>query len=170
VGSTGASSGVSVTIMHEWDVCIRMMPIIWTWDDMLCDMNGGTWSSVRWRITRFGRNTTLIRLQVSNSNPAILAPQLLWLSTVVTIRLTSPRRLIPACETKNTSKNSKETQHSNWSDNCSWMIKLESWGSTNRKTATVQRQIDLKQNPNPNEGSGYWDIGNRGMASPWTRP
>jgi hypothetical protein len=26
----------------------------------------------------------------------------------VTIRLTSPRRLIPACETKNTSKNSKE--------------------------------------------------------------
>jgi hypothetical protein len=57
---------------------------------------------------------TPIRLRVGNSNPAILAPQLLWLSTAVTIRLTSPRRLIPACETKNTSKNSKETQHSNW--------------------------------------------------------
>jgi hypothetical protein len=34
VGSTGASSGVSVTIMHEWDVCIRMMPMMWKWDDM----------------------------------------------------------------------------------------------------------------------------------------
>ena len=42
------------------------------------------------------------------SNPAILAPQLLWLSTKSRTRLTSPRRLISACATKNTSKNKKE--------------------------------------------------------------
>ena len=53
-------------------------------------------------------NDTVIRLQIERSNPAILAPQLLWLSTETQIRLTSPRRLIPACATKNTSKNKKE--------------------------------------------------------------
>ena len=51
---------------------------------------------------------TPIRLQIERSNPAILAPQLLWLSTESRTRLTSPRRLIPACATKNTSKNKKE--------------------------------------------------------------
>jgi len=53
-------------------------------------------------------NDTPIRLQIERSNPAILAPQLLWLSTESRTRLTSPRRLIPACATKNTSKNKKE--------------------------------------------------------------
>jgi len=53
-------------------------------------------------------NDTPIRLQIERSNPAILAPQLLWLSTVSQTRLTSPRRLIPACATKITSKNKKE--------------------------------------------------------------
>ena len=53
-------------------------------------------------------NDTPIRLQIERSNPAILAPQLLWLSTKSRTRLTSPRRLIPACATKNTSKNKKE--------------------------------------------------------------
>ena len=51
---------------------------------------------------------TPIRLQIERSNPAILAPQLLWLSTKSQTRLTSPRRLIPARATKNTSKNKKE--------------------------------------------------------------
>ena len=53
-------------------------------------------------------NDTPIWLQIERSNPAILAPQLLWLSTKSRTRLTSPRRLIPACATKNTSKNKKE--------------------------------------------------------------
>ena len=52
-------------------------------------------------------NDTPIRLQIERSNPAILAPQLLWLSTE-TLRFTSPRRLTPAYATKNTSKNKKE--------------------------------------------------------------
>ena len=38
-------------------------------------------------------NDTPIRLQIERSNPAILAPQLLWLSTKTQIQLTSPRRL-----------------------------------------------------------------------------
>ena len=53
-------------------------------------------------------NDTPIRLQIERSNPAILAPQLLWLSTKSRTRLTSPRRLILACAMKNTSKNKKE--------------------------------------------------------------
>jgi hypothetical protein len=53
-------------------------------------------------------NDTLIRLQIERLNHAILAPQLLWLSTKSRTRLTSPRRLILACATKNTSKNKKE--------------------------------------------------------------
>ena len=55
-------------------------------------------------------NDTPIRLQIERSNPAILAPQLLWLSTKSRTRLTSPRRLILACATKNTSKNKKANQ------------------------------------------------------------
>ena len=54
------------------------------------------------------KNDTPIRLQIERSNPAILAPQLLWLSTKTRIRFTSPRRLIPAYATNNTSKNKKE--------------------------------------------------------------
>ena len=53
-------------------------------------------------------NDTTIRLQIERSNPAILAPQLLWLSTESRTRLTSLRRLISAYATKNTSKNKKE--------------------------------------------------------------
>jgi hypothetical protein len=53
-------------------------------------------------------NDTLIWLQIERLNHAILAPQLLWLSTKSRTRLTSPRRLILACATKNTSKNKKE--------------------------------------------------------------
>ena len=53
-------------------------------------------------------NDTPIWLQIERSNPAILAPPLLWLSTKSWTRLTSPRRLIPAYATKNTSKNKKE--------------------------------------------------------------
>ena len=53
-------------------------------------------------------NDTPIRLQIERSNPAILAPQLLWLSTETRILLTSPRRLISAYATKNTSKNKKK--------------------------------------------------------------
>ena len=37
-------------------------------------------------------NDTPIQLQIERSNPAILAPQLLWLSTKSRTRLTSPRR------------------------------------------------------------------------------
>ena len=54
-------------------------------------------------------NDTSIRLQIERSNPAILAPQLLWLSTKTRIRLTSPRILISVRTTKNTSKNKKES-------------------------------------------------------------
>ena len=53
-------------------------------------------------------NDTPIWLQIERSNPTILAPQLLWLSTESWIRLTSPRRLILAYATKNTSKNKRE--------------------------------------------------------------
>ena len=53
-------------------------------------------------------NDTPIRLPIERSNPAILAPQLLWLSTKSQTKLTLPRRLIPAYATKNTSKNKKE--------------------------------------------------------------
>jgi len=53
-------------------------------------------------------NDTPIRLQIERSNPAILPPQLLWLSIKTRIQLILPRRLIPACATKNTSKNKKE--------------------------------------------------------------
>ena len=53
-------------------------------------------------------NDTPFWLQIERSNPAILAPQILWLSTETRIRLISPRRLIPACTMKNTSKNKKE--------------------------------------------------------------
>ena len=54
-------------------------------------------------------NDTPIRLQIERSNPTILAPQLLWLSTKTWIQLTSPRRLIPTYAMKNTSKNKKES-------------------------------------------------------------
>ena len=53
-------------------------------------------------------NDTPIWLQIERSNPTILAPQLLWLSTETQFWLTSPRRLTPACTTKNTSKSKKE--------------------------------------------------------------
>ena len=53
-------------------------------------------------------NDTPIRLQIKKSNLAILAPQLLWLSTETRFRLTLPRRLTPTRATKNTSKNKKE--------------------------------------------------------------
>jgi hypothetical protein len=53
-------------------------------------------------------NDTPIWLQIERSNPAILAPQLLWLSTESQTRLTSPRRLISAYAIKNTSKNKKD--------------------------------------------------------------
>jgi len=53
-------------------------------------------------------NDTPIRLQIERSNPVILAPQLLQLSTETRIQLTSPRRLTPAYAMKNTSKNKKE--------------------------------------------------------------
>jgi len=53
-------------------------------------------------------NDTPIWLQIERSNPRILAPQLLWLSTKSRTRLTSPRKLIPACAMKNISKNKKE--------------------------------------------------------------
>ena len=53
-------------------------------------------------------NDTPIQLQIERTNPAILAPQLLWLSIESQTKLTLPRRLIPACATKNTSKNKKE--------------------------------------------------------------
>ena len=53
-------------------------------------------------------NDIPIWLQIERSNPAILAPQLLWLSTESWTRLTSPRRLIPAYAMKNTTKNKKD--------------------------------------------------------------
>ena len=53
-------------------------------------------------------NDTPIRLQIERLNPAILAPQLLWLSTESRTRLTSLGRLIPTYATKNTSQNKKE--------------------------------------------------------------
>ena len=53
-------------------------------------------------------NDTPIQLQIERSNLVILAPQLLWLSTETRIWLTSPRRLISAYATKNTSKSKKE--------------------------------------------------------------
>jgi hypothetical protein len=53
-------------------------------------------------------NDTPIWFQIERLNPAILAPQLLWLSTKSRARLTSPRRLISICAMKNTSKNKKE--------------------------------------------------------------
>ena len=56
-------------------------------------------------------NDTPIRLQIERSNPAILAPQLIWLSTESQTWLTSPRRLIPTCVMNNTSKNKKEHNH-----------------------------------------------------------
>ena len=59
-------------------------------------------------IIAVAENDTPIRLQIERSNPAILAPQFLWLSTKSQTRLTSPRRLILAYATKNTSKNKKE--------------------------------------------------------------
>ena len=59
-------------------------------------------------VTIVVENDTPIQHQIERSNPAILAPQLLWLSTESRTRLTSPRRLIPACATKNTSKNKKD--------------------------------------------------------------
>ena len=55
-------------------------------------------------------NDTPIRLQIERSNPAILAPQLLWLSTESRTRLTSPRRLIPTYAMKNTRKNTTKLQ------------------------------------------------------------
>jgi len=53
-------------------------------------------------------NDTPLQLSIERLNPTILAPQLLWLSTETRFQLTSPRRLTPACTTKNTSKNKKE--------------------------------------------------------------
>ena len=55
-------------------------------------------------------NDTPIRLQIERLNPAILAPQLLWLSTKSRTRLTLPRRLIPTYAIKNTSKNTTKLQ------------------------------------------------------------
>ena len=54
-------------------------------------------------------NDTPIRLQIERSNPTILAPQLLWLSTKSQTRLTSPRKLILAYAMKNISNNKKES-------------------------------------------------------------
>ena len=53
-------------------------------------------------------NDTPIPFQIEISNPAILAPQLLWLSTKTRFQLTSPGRITPAYAMKNTSKSKKE--------------------------------------------------------------
>ena len=77
-------------------------------------------------------NDTPIRLQIERLNPAILAPQLLWLSTETRILLTSPRRLIPAYAMKNTSKNKKERNQI--ADECLKVSKLGSHKPMNGET------------------------------------
>ena len=74
--------------------------------------------------TETQENDTPIWLQIKRSNPAILAPQLLWLSTESWTRLTLLRRLIPAYTMKNTSKNKKE--HNQIANE---MVKLSKLGS-----------------------------------------
>jgi hypothetical protein len=62
-----------------------------------------------------------------DSNPAITAPLLLWLSTMhCTIDLTM--RAFPFLWIEDTNKNKKEHNL----ENCRWLIKHSSWGLTNR--------------------------------------
>jgi hypothetical protein len=62
-----------------------------------------------------------------DSNPAIVAPLLLWLSTMhCTIDLAT--RAFPCLWIKDTNKNKEEHNLKN----CRWLIKHSSWGLTNR--------------------------------------
>ena len=116
-------------------------------------------------------NDTPIWLQIERSNPAILAPQLLWLSTKSWTRLTSPRRLIPACATKNTSKKKERNQIADeWLShkvgvsqtderrNCSWQNNLsktqtlmeERWlFMTRNKMCHLRKTINYHKNTIP---------------------
>jgi hypothetical protein len=93
------------------------------------DMNGGSRSSVRRGNYRFGGDVTQ-NDPASNqhdSNPAIAAPLLLWLSTMhCTIDLTT--RAFPCLWIEDTNKNTEEHNL----ENCRWLIKHSSWGLTNR--------------------------------------
>ena len=68
-------------------------------------------------------------------NPAITTPCLLRLLTS-DARLASPRSLILACESKNTSKNKEDS-----SQICRWQINLMSWGLTNRQDGKIVLDI-----------------------------
>ena len=54
------------------------------------------------------KHDTPIRLHIKRPKSYNLSTTALIIINYVTIRLTSPRRLIPVCETKNTNKNLKE--------------------------------------------------------------
>jgi hypothetical protein len=83
--------------------------------------------------------------------------------------LTSPRKLIPTCETKKTSKNSKE-RSSGFGTNCRWMIKFSKWGLANRWTATVNGQNNLSKTQNLITVAAYDYKGLRVIAYPRCTP
>jgi hypothetical protein len=66
-----------------------------------------------------------------------------WLSIMCYPIKTSPRRLSAACISKNTSKSKEE--HNSIAEILGLSTRM--WGFTNRWTATIQRQIQSKQNP-----------------------
>ena len=77
-------------------------------------------------------NDTPIRLQIERSNPIILAPQLLWLSTKVTDQVDLTKKANPYLRNEEHKQEQERKQ-----PNCRCMINLTSWGLTNRKTAKL---------------------------------
>lgn len=81
-------------------------------------------------------------------------------------RLTSPRRLILACESKNTSKNKEE--HNGIADVLFSTRKLGSHKPMNGET--VQDRINLSKTQTLMVGVAAGYRGLRGVQNPWTRP
>jgi hypothetical protein len=88
---------------------------------------------------RFRRRVTHQSCNLSTTTPLVI--------NRVSNRLTSPPRLIPVYETKNTSKNS-EDRSSRFGTNCRWMIKFSSGVSQTDETTTINGQIDLRKTQN----------------------
>jgi hypothetical protein len=109
--------------------------------DLLLGEDNSFWWSVTHR-SGFGFKD-MNSFSLSTTTPLVISR--------VTIRLTSPQRIIRAYETKNTSKNSKLRNTQNLVIICRWMIKHTKLWFQKPKTVIIRWQITLQKTP-----SLYW--------------
>jgi hypothetical protein len=127
----------------------------------------GFGSSVRWRwLLIWLESDTPIQFQITRPESCHLSTTSPLVINRVRIRLTSPTRLIPITNRRTQARTRDKTQLK-WSDNCGYMIKILNMGFHKSMTMmTVQWQIDLKKNSNPNVDSSYWIYSLRGIQGP----